>query len=845
MRRPSLPALSTLLVVLLAVVFVFLELDPRLLLSTTTTTGGDTGAHVAAAAFLKSQLLPHGHLTGWDPQWYDGFPLYTFYFPLPDAVAAVLGYVIPFSVAFKIATALGSLTLPVAAWAFGRLAGLERPRPAVLAVATLPFLFAQSWTIYGGNIYSTMAGEYAYSLGLSIALVFLGVVARGLRTGGLRGRGALLLAATILSHLVAALFAVAGALVLFGLLRPSWRRLWWLVSTGLLGFLLTAWWAVPFVLQLPYTTNMGWVNVHTWVALFAPGSGTGLVSLFDGSRWALWLAGLGTVVALVQRRMPVVLFSVLGVASYLAAVLDPQGKLYNARFVPLWWLCIYLLAGSLVAEIGVAVAWLWRTEGRRWWAQLLRPSSVTAGGERGARLAFAGSGLTLPSASAASSSEAGGGGAAPPTERPSPTRGPSPSGRPSPSEPELTDPGPTPIGTAAQAEPPGWGGSSAPTRWGPPPRRSRWAPGALAVPVVALLAALAVVYVPLNTSLASFMGVAPSSVPSWVRWNYSGYQSKPAYPELKAVIALADKAAHRYGCGRAMWEYSSNLDRFGTPMALMLLPMLTNGCVNTQEGLFFESSATTPYHFIDQNELSAAPSDAMVGLPYGQGPNVALGVQHLQLLGVRYLLASSPAVQAQAGADPALSLIGSTGPWSSLYEGRIVTTTWKLYLVHGAAEVSPLTRQPEVLTGVGQSQTQWLPPALRWYDNPGAWSTELVAAGPRSWARTSTHATAPGAPEPPVHVTAIHDQGSRLSFHVDRVGVPVLVKVSYFPDWHVTGAKGPWRAMPNLMVVVPTSHQVTLTYGSSGPGDLGLAMTVVGGLGLVAVAWRGRRAVVG
>ena len=28
----------------------------------------------------------------------------------------------------------------------------------------------------------------------------------------------------------------------------------------------------------------------------------------------------------------------------------------------------------------------------------------------------------------------------------------------------------------------------------------------------------------------------------------------------------------RYGCGRAMWEYSASENRFGTPEALMLLP---------------------------------------------------------------------------------------------------------------------------------------------------------------------------------------------------------------------------------------------------------------------------------
>ena len=38
---------------------------------------------MALPAFLKTDLLPQGRLTGWDPGWYDGFPLYTFYFPLP------------------------------------------------------------------------------------------------------------------------------------------------------------------------------------------------------------------------------------------------------------------------------------------------------------------------------------------------------------------------------------------------------------------------------------------------------------------------------------------------------------------------------------------------------------------------------------------------------------------------------------------------------------------------------------------------------------------------------------------------------------------------------------------
>jgi uncharacterized membrane protein len=83
-------------------------------------------------------------------------------------------------------------------------------------------------------------------------------------------------------------------------------------------------------------------------------------------------------------------------------------------------------------------------------------------------------------------------------------------------------------------------------------------------------------------------------------------------------------------------------------------------------------------------------------------------------------------------------------------------------------------------------------------------------------------------------VTAVTQTDSSVSFHVSKVGTPVLVKISYFPNWHASGADGPFRVTPNLMVVVPTGHDVTLTYGSSPAGTLGLLATL---LGVVAFVW--------
>jgi 6-pyruvoyl-tetrahydropterin synthase related domain len=793
MRRPAAPSIITFGAVAGVIVVVLWQMHPSLILANTLITGGDTGAHVGLASFVKTNLLPHGHVTGWDPGAYDGFALNTLYFPLPDFLAAAAGYVIPFNIAFKLVTILGSLTLPVAAWLFGRLAGLERPRPAVLAVFTLPFLFDQSFTIYGGNLYSTMAGEYAFSLGLSAALVFLGLCVRGMKTGRFRAWAAVILGVCILCHLLTALFALAGALVIFLLAGPTWRRLWWMVVSVGGGLLLVSWWVVPFARDQAYATNMGWLNVPPTLSLFIPG----------GNLWAVILAGLGTVIAVVvaitRRQSAMLLLAVLGAAGALMVRFDPQWTLYNVRFLPFYVFCVYLLAGYFVAEAGIAAAVGVRKIRLALWRDALAhaaPTGVATPGP-GPALAVDGPGAALAT----------------------------------------VVPGP-----ATQAAPP------APPAW-PRPRFGPWGPGAITVPIVAMVVALAVVLPPLVPWMDSDVGqvlhhsFAPSSVASWSQWNYSGYQRSPGAKELyDGIIPTVDRVGKTDGCGRMMWEYNADLNRFGTPESLMLLPYWTDNCIDSIEGVLFESSATTPYHFLNQAELSVAPSEAVVasttGLVYG-GLDVALGVEHLQLLGIKYFMASSLSVQEQAAADPDLSLVATTGPWHTDDEGDEIVTTWKIYEVHDAPMVSPLTRTPDVLTSTGNGQGTWLPVAQTWYADPDRWSQQLVLGGPSSWARTATPATPPkGKALPAVKVSDVRVGIDSLSFHVDRTGVPVVVAVSYFPNWQARGATGPWRAEPNLMVVDPTSKNVTLTYGGTGADHIGDLFTILGVLVLIVLIRR-------
>ena len=157
--------------------------------------------------------------------------------------------------AFKIVAVLGLVTLPFCCWAFGRLARFRYPIPELMALGGMLFLFDESFTIYGGNVKSTMAGEFSFSIALSLAMLGLGLFARGLQTGKYRSWAAIVLALAMLSprHRADLRRARRGPAVA-RLDGPDALH----VRLGVLGApaLLSAFWVVPFLFNHPYMTDM-------------------------------------------------------------------------------------------------------------------------------------------------------------------------------------------------------------------------------------------------------------------------------------------------------------------------------------------------------------------------------------------------------------------------------------------------------------------------------------------------------------------------------------------------------------------------------------------------------------
>ena len=141
---------------------------------------------------------------------------------------------------------------------------------------------------------------------------------------------------------------------------------------------------------------------------------------------------------------------------------------------------------------------------------------------------------------------------------------------------------------------------------------------------------------------------------------------------------------------------------------------------------------------------------------------------------------------------------------------------WKVYAVRGVSLVQGLSRRPVVVPVGGDTGNAlaWLDVATPWFeDQTGA---RPAADGPSSWPRVgspSLHADGPRLA--PVTVSHVVVGPNTVSFHVDRTGIPVEVRMSYFPWWQATGVQGPWKLDPDNLVVIPTSHDVVLAGGSS------------------------------
>jgi len=247
------------IVILLSIlIFLLFYFKPSLLLTKTITSGGDTASHYPTAEYLRDNLLPKGKISGWTQGNYAGTPLFQFYFPLAFILIAVLSYLIPLQIAFKLITVLGTFLLPLAVYLSYKYMKFKHPLPILASLFTLPFLFMEANSMWGGNIPSTLAGEFSHSLSLALAMIFFGALYQGITEKKYIIRNSLLLTAIGLTHVYTLfIISISSSILLIGSTKTNFK---YLLKVYGLAFLLLAFWILHFLSGLEFTTpyNIPW-----------------------------------------------------------------------------------------------------------------------------------------------------------------------------------------------------------------------------------------------------------------------------------------------------------------------------------------------------------------------------------------------------------------------------------------------------------------------------------------------------------------------------------------------------------------------------------------------------------
>jgi hypothetical protein len=742
---------------------IFIVMNPGLIFSATTPTGGDTGAHVFGPAYLRDILLPEGRILGWSNDWFAGFPAFYFYFPLPSLVIVALDVFLPYGVAFKIVTILGLMAMAPAIYFHARTLRFSRHVSLITAGSGAVFAFMESYSIYGGNVASTLAGEFSYSWSFALSLVYLSLLIKTVREDRKYAKwAALALALTALSHVLTTIVVVFASLFILAWKNAVGKT----VLVWLWGFSIAAFWALPLAARIGLTSDMAWTPLSRWEEVLPVELWLLVPIAIPAAIWA---------VRKTPRAIPVLAATVLPIIYYPLPLILPdlfpdlfggeRWKLWNGRLLPYWYFGVAFFAAL---GLGAAVMWLSRRLPSRvhiWWPRLVIATcfAVTVG-------------LVIDS-----------------------------------------------------TEFPDWS----------------WV-----VVVGAGLLALALTYLfdpTVNTRnfltataaavvvLGATAGV--TFIDGWSKWNYEGYEAKDTWPEYEALMTELAVLPP----GRVQWEANGDLNKYGTPMSPMLIPYWTEGTHQSMEGVYFESSLTTPFHFINHSEMSAKPSNPIPGLKYHTF-DMERGLKHMAVYGVDYYVSFTEEAAEKANGIEGVTEIAVTGPFHifRLPETDLVVTATHLPAVYEAAERGLLSSLPGSGTVTG-SDGGALPAfhdmALEWYEDVDNMHRWVVAGGPAEWPRIQSIDQRPAVEldVPPNAVTDIEVDNHRISFSTEAIGVPHLVKVSYFPNWTASGADGPWRATPSLMVVVPTQNDVVIEFRDTWAENGGKILTLGGVVALISV----------
>ena len=678
------------------VLVLFLRVD--LVFENNTPTGGDMGAHIVAIDTFIKEFIPNFQINGWSNDWFSGYPLYYFYFPLPAIITFFFNLIFPFGVAFKIMVVMSMILVVYS------IEKLMRNTPNQISIfgatAGLFYVFTESFTIYGGNLASTLAGQFSFAYSLAFANLSIFYLIKS-KNNFRFPISSIFLALCLLSHLIP--FIIYSPIYAFYWLSKKQNLNQRVLSISIFLGLVSRW-SISLLVNLEYTTNMSYTPFSKLEDLIKE----------DILPMVFILISLLVVKGknLIKNKTYNIFDFYIISSSVLLYFFVPEGALWNGRLIPFFNLGVVFLFFKAI-EIFIEDIDLFQHG-----VSLLTITFL--GGTIYCLYIF--------------------------YEK--------------------------------------WSNNQSYLN--------------LYIPIILLIMIFAIlnfnnVAIQLNMLIVSLIFSTVSFLPHWLNWNFTGYEGKNDWNQIQSLYSQLDNLKP----GRIMWEPNSDMNKYGTPMTLMTIPYFTKH--TSMEGLYFDSSITTPFHFISVSGLAKRPSNPVGGLSYINN-QFDKGVDYLYDLGVDYFISYTEEIESKAMNSDRLTYLFSTDPFSVFQ-----VNSSKIELINQDIEVfSKVNKQQGILSSVFRDTniSNFFEKA---YENFGELDETRII-------ETSNNILIQPSNKKDLDVRGLKITNKKISFFTNNPGELHLIKISYFPNWSISNGLGPFRTSPSFMSVIPNQEYVEINF---------------------------------
>ena len=679
-----------------AILLIFLRID--LIVLNTLPTGGDMGAHIVPTKFFVEELFYNFKISGWSNDWFAGYPAYYFYFPLPPSIVAILNLILPFNISFKIMVLIALVLLVIS---IEKLINFKIGTLSYIGFAGgLAYLLTESFTILGGNLASSLAGQYSFTYSLAFANLSIYYIRNNLIKHSVI-KGSVLLGLSLLSHIIP--FLIFAPIFLIYFLSSKCINLEKL--TGLLIFLfLTLRFSISLFLNLEFTTNMTYSPYTKIKDLIKPDILPFAIAIFS---YGIFTSGRNLKNIFLSTEMYLIF------ASTLLFFYGPEGALWNGRLVPFFNLGLIILFFKIFEE---KMDLLIEKIKQKYLIVLfyLICSSFF-------------------------------------------------------------------IFNYVQ-------------KW-----QEKYVITVYFIVFIILLSFIITIHKPKSGLGIMLIALVLSSVnflPHWLNWNFTGYDQKDDWSDITNLYS----GLNQLEPGRIMWEPNSDLNKYGTPMVLMTIPMFTNH--ESIEGLYFDSSITTPFHFVTVSGLAESPSNPVGGLSYING-DFDRGVRYMKELGIDYFISYTESITDKAILSNELENLFQSSPF----------TVFKVNSKKVEVIESELIRftQPNLFNRISnsifkrQEIDSFFVLSMKEFklDNKKR-IIEGISLEEIQNLNNNSHKES--------KIDNIKISNTKITFQTEHPNKLHIVKVSYFPNWKIENGLGPYRISPSFMAVIPHTNEVEIIF---------------------------------